>query len=87
MMCVNAGVAEGIEDFAMIHDDFGVPADRIDEWHRIIREQFVRLHTEFNVLQEFKDAQEELNGLELPELPSLGNLNLADVIESPYFFG
>ena len=71
----------------MIHDDFGVPADRIDEWHRIIREQFVRLHTEFNVLQEFKDAQEELNGLELPELPSLGNLNLADVIESPYFFG
>ena len=87
MMCVNAGVSEGIEDFAMIHDDFGVPADRIDEWHRIIREQFVRLHTEFNVLQEFKDAQEELNGLELPELPSLGNLNLADVIESPYFFG
>lgn len=87
MMCVNSGAAIGIKDFAMIHDDFGVHACFIDEWHRVIRSEFVNLHSNFNFLQEFKDAQEELTDLVLPELPGSGDLELTDVLESPYFFG
>ena len=87
MMCVNSGTAVGIEDFAMIHDDFGVHACFIDKWHEIIRREFVNLHAHFNFLGEFKDAQEELTGLVLPELPPNGDLDLTDVLKSPYFFG
>jgi len=87
MMCVNAGYAQGITDFAMIHDDFGVPARYIDQWHNIIRQEFVNLHTKFNILEEFKTIQEKLTGTELPELPTNGQLDLNHVLDSPYFFG
>lgn len=87
MMCINAGVAAGITSFAMIHDDFGVHACHIDQWHKIIREQFVKLHTEHDLLQSFKDEQMSRTGLELPELPARGTLDLTNVLKSPYFFG
>jgi len=83
-MCIEAGAAEGMTHFWMIHDDFGVHACDTERWHGIIREQFVKLHTEFNPLQVFKDAHEELVDVELP--PS-GDLDLSQVLESPYFFG
>lgn len=87
MMCVNEGYSRGMTSFAMIHDDFGVHACHIDEWHVVIREQFVRLHTDFNILGEFKDSQEELCDVELPDLPKLGDLDIYGVLDSPYFFG
>ncbi|ANS06226.1 RNA polymerase [Phage MedPE-SWcel-C56] len=87
MMCVNAGVAEGIEDFAMIHDDFGTHACHIDDWQRIIREQFVKLHTDHDVLHDFKTALEATTGLELDDTPERGTLDLRKVLSSKYFFG
>lgn len=87
MMCVNAGVRAGITDFAMIHDDFGVHACHVAEWHRIIREEFHRLHTEHDVLREFKKEHEERLGISLPEVPPRGDLDLSGVLDSPYFFG
>lgn len=86
-MCINAGLAVGIDNFAMIHDDFGTHACHIDEWHKIIREQFIKLHTDHDILQEFKDAQETHWGSDLPDLPAKGTLDLGSVAESPYFFG
>jgi DNA-directed RNA polymerase len=87
MMCINAGVQAGITSFAMIHDDFGTHACHIDEWHRIIREEFIRLHTDFDVLAAFKAEHEARHSIELPDLPAKGSLDLAGVAESPYFFG
>ncbi len=87
MMCVAAGVDEGISSFAMIHDDFGAHACEVDKWQRIIREQFVKLHSENNVLEDFKVVHEEVLGEELPSLPATGKLDIRDVIVSPYFFG
>lgn len=86
-MCINAGVEYGIEDFAMVHDDFGVHACYITKWNQIIREQFVELHTKWDVLAEFKAALELQSGLTLPPLPDKGSLDLAKVLESKYFFG
>jgi DNA-directed RNA polymerase len=87
MMCINAGMDAGITSFAMIHDDFGTHACHIDEWHKIIREQFLKLHTEFDILARFKAEQEDRTGLELPPVPSRGDLALGSVLESKYFFG
>lgn len=87
MMCVNAGLDAGITEFAMIHDDFGVHACYIDQWHKIIREQFVRLHTEFDILERFKTEHEERLEIELPPVPDRGSLDIKGVLSSPYFFG
>lgn len=87
MMCVDAGVEAGITSFAMIHDDFGVHACHVDEWHEIIRREFYKLHTQHSVLENFKRELEESTGLELPEVPASGSLDLSKVLESPYFFG
>jgi DNA-directed RNA polymerase len=86
-MCVNAGLDAGITDFAMIHDDFGVHACHVPKWHTIIREQFVRLHSDNDVLQQFKDEHEQRLGIDLPDLPARGSLDLQGVLASPYFFG
>lgn len=86
IMCVNSGVEQGIGSFALIHDDFGVHACDTDLWHRIIREQFVKLHS-IDLLRSFKAQHEERHGITLPELPPLGALDLNEVLVSPYFFG
>jgi DNA-directed RNA polymerase len=87
MMCINEGVERGIHSYAMIHDDFGVHASRVDEWQDIIRRTFVQLHTEHDILAEFKALHETRHDITLPDLPSKGTLDLNGVLESPYFFG
>ena len=87
MMCINAGVEAGMDSFAMIHDDFGVHACDTAAWHKIIREQFVKLHGTHDLLASFKAQHEERHGITLPELPAKGTLDIADVLVSPYFFG
>ncbi|WFG40883.1 RNA polymerase [Paracoccus phage ParKuw1] len=86
-MVVAEGARQGLTHFAMIHDDFGVHARHVDLWHSIIREQFIKLHGETDVLAEFKRQQEERTGLTLPDLPERGNLDLEAVRKSLYFFG
>jgi DNA-directed RNA polymerase len=86
-MVVEQGAKEGMTHFAMIHDDFGTHACYIDRWHAIIREQFVRLHTEHDILREFRDQQEERTGIALPDLPAVGTLDLSGVLKSDFFFG
>lgn len=86
-MVVSEGARRGITSFAMIHDDFGVHACHVDEWHEIIRDQFVKLHSQHNVLSEFKLQQEERTGIALPDLPETGTLDLDGVRKSLYFFG
>lgn len=87
MMSIVAGVEAGIDSFAMIHDDFGVHACDTEMWHGIIREQFVALHTEQNVLEDLKQELEALSEIVLPDLPETGKLDVTQVIHSPYFFG
>ena len=86
-MVVAEGARQGLTHFAMIHDDFGVHARHVDLWHSIIREQFIKLHGETDVLAEFKLQQEERTGITLPDLPERGNLDLGAVRKSLFFFG
>lgn len=87
LMCVNAGADAGMDAFAMIHDDFGVHACHVEQWHSIIRHEFVKLHTDFDFLVNFKQVHEDRHGVELPPPPPRGTLDLKDVLRSPYFFG
>ena len=86
MRTINRLYAEGIRHFAMVHDSYGVHACDVDLLNRILREEFVRIYSE-PVLQNFLNEQRQANpDLELPELPPTGNLDIREVIESPYFF-
>ncbi len=87
IMCVNAGVDEGINSFSIIHDDFGTHACDIDTWHNIIREQFVILHTENDVLQSLHEQLTAAGAKDVPEPPKQSDFDLNRVLLSPYFFG
>ena len=87
IMCINAGVAEGMDSFAMIHDDFGVHACDTERWFWIIREQFVKLYTEHDLLQEFKEQMDAALPKPLDPIPEKGSLDIQEVSRSLYFFG
>lgn len=80
-LVVNAAVAEGIDAFHMVHDDYGTHAADAAKLYRIIRQVFVDMYTEHDVLAEFHAAYPML-----PEPPAMGDLDLTAVLDSPYFF-
>lgn len=87
MMAVLASMGVGIEDFALIHDDFGTHAADTATFQRMIQETFVTLHKDHNVLAEFKRVHEERLGIELPDMPDTGDLDINEVLDAMYFFG
>jgi DNA-directed RNA polymerase len=87
MMTINAAAEHGITDFAMIHDDFGTHACDAEVLQTAIRTTFVALHSEQDILADFKQVHEERCGITLPDLPETGDLDINAVLESPYFFG
>lgn len=87
MMTVNRASEEDVQSFAVIHDDFGTHAANTEILHRAIREAFVDLHDNHNLLQAFKVEQEDRVDVVLPEAPAMGNLQVSGVLNSAYFFG
>jgi DNA-directed RNA polymerase len=49
-LLVNAAVAEGITSIATVHDIFGCLPAQAERFRRIIREQFVKMYAENDVL-------------------------------------
>jgi DNA-directed RNA polymerase len=78
--------AEGIRHFAMVHDSYGVHACDVDLLNRVLREEFVGIYSE-PVLQHFLDQQRKAHpGISLPDPPQTGDLDIQQVLSSPYFF-
>lgn len=86
MRTINTGTDEGITSWACIHDDFGTHAGKVDTLFRVLREEFVKMYTNTDPLQEFKLFHEAEYNITLPPLPKLGSLNINQVIDSKYFF-
>jgi len=86
MLTVVALKAAGLSDFAMVHDSFAVHACDVDLLARVVREQFIRLHTEFSLAKLYEDLRRQAPGIDLRPPPALGTLNLAEVMDSIYFF-
>lgn len=87
MMTLVKATKQGCTAFACIHDDYGTYASDTEELHIAIREAFLEMYSNHHPLLDFKVAMEERTGLMLPPVPRKGTLNLAEVLESPYFFG
>lgn len=81
--CIRAAKAKGITNLMMIHDDYGTTADRTQELYELIRDEFVKMYEGCDPIAEIA-AQFDLEGI--PPVPEKGNLDLAGVRQSPYFF-
>lgn len=81
---------EGMTDFAAVHDSFGVHACDIPKFTRIIREQFVKMYSEHDVLSEFLASAKPLISEEfqeeIPPVPAKGTLDLQGILENEFFF-
>lgn len=66
---------------AFIHDDFGVHAHDCQALYDILRQEFVAMYRDNDPLKDFMTRHP---GVVPP--PAHGNLNLNDVLESPFFF-
>lgn len=86
MLTVVALHAAGLSDFAMVHDSYAVHACDVDQMARVLRDQFIRVHTEFTLAKLYEDLKRQAPGIELPPPPALGTLDLADVMRAEYFF-
>ncbi|XP_022993982.1 DNA-directed RNA polymerase 2, chloroplastic/mitochondrial-like [Cucurbita maxima] len=79
--CKKAGL-----NFAGVHDSYWTHACDVDEMNRILREKFVELY-ETPILENLLEGfQQSFPVLDFPPLPERGELDLKEVLESPYFF-
>ncbi|CDF39188.1 unnamed protein product [Chondrus crispus] len=73
-------------NFAAVHDSFWTNAAHVDRMNAVLREQFVRLHSR-DLLDELRESfLIRYPGIEFPEVPARGQLDLDVVRDSPYFF-
>lgn len=90
MLTVNAAVDEGITDLALVHDSFGCLAPVAGRYNEIIREQFVQMYEQHDVLAEVLErAKCDLtvhNTQRLPDMVVPGDLNLKGVLDARYAF-
>ena len=87
-LTVNAAVAEGITSIATVHDCFGCLPSRAERFRRIIREQFVRMYEEHDVLAKvLQEARRDIGGEQLPdEPPERGSLDIEQVLDAEFAF-
>ena len=89
-LLVNAAVAQGITSVATVHDSCDCLAAQAERFRRIIREQFVKMYEDHDVLQEVldwarKELAENAKGL-LGKPPKNGSLNVKEILEAEYAF-
>lgn len=80
---------EGITNFAVIHDSFGVLAPDVDLMNKTLRESFVDIFHNKNLLKEFYDEiytqVSKDKRSEIPAVPEKGKLDVSQVMHSNYF--
>ena len=84
-LTIDKGVKVGIKDFAMIHDSYGVHAAHMPTLAKLLREAFVEMYVEHDVLEEYR--KEALKVLDVvPPVPAKGDLDIEAVRQSDFFF-
>jgi len=87
VLTILEAAGRGMQDLACIHDDFGTHAADTEELYDLIRITFVRMYCNKDWLLTWKKEMERLHtGLELPEPPEAGTLDVMQVLDSKYFF-
>lgn len=72
--------------FATIHDSFGVHACDVDELHYAIRDEFINMYTDDQLVGFRKQVLGYVPQAELAEPPSPGTLDLEDIRTADFFF-
>ena len=85
-MTLCAAEDAGIKHFAMIHDSYGSPLSQAQLMYDIVREQFVKMYTEHDVLSDFRECLQPLVDKPLPAPPEKDTLDLNVVKDSQYIF-
>jgi DNA-directed RNA polymerase len=90
MLTVNRALDEGIEDFAMVHDSYGVLAGKMDTLYMGLRQAFVDIYQN-DVMGDFLKSTtaglpEEVVTKLRAAMPKKGTFELESVKDSKYFF-
>lgn len=84
---VNRASAAGVTKFAMIHDSYGTTAGHTATLAEELREAFVAMYEENDVLEDFRlDVVPQHLREGIPTAPFVGGLDLQKVKDSTYFF-
>lgn len=78
---INAAEDASLGHLAFIHDDYGALAPDVVELHKLIRQTFVDMYGANHPMQQFANAY----GVQ-KEVPNAGELDIAQVLDSSYFF-
>ncbi|CAD8112182.1 unnamed protein product [Paramecium primaurelia] len=79
--CLKQGIT-----FAAVHDSYWTHACHVDKLNELLRDQFVRLHSQ-PLLEDLRDSfQRRFPHLEFPPIPERGQFDLEKVKQSVYFF-
>lgn len=76
---------DGFNDFVSVHDSFGTNANAVDSMRHHLLEAFIEIYQTDWLSHFHKGWQLEL-GIELPEPPDKGDLNIEDIRYSTYAF-
>lgn len=85
-MTVNKCLDVGIKDFAMVHDSYGTHSPNMEKMSELLREAFVEMYKNNDVLDELRTHTQKVLGCEVPEPPKQGKLDIDKVLKSKYFF-
>lgn len=90
MMSVAYACNNGVGSFAMIHDSFGTHAADTNMLAACLREAFVNLYTDLDVLEDFRQQiirqVDEAEQKKIKAVPPKGDLNIDEVRASDFFF-
>jgi DNA-directed RNA polymerase, mitochondrial len=88
MRTINAAHALGLRSFSFIHDSYGTHAGNAHALGIMLREEFVRMYSERDVLDDFAEGMrfELPPDADLLPLPKHGTLDLQAVLDSHFFF-
>ena len=79
-------VDAGIHHYAMIHDSYGSPVSQAKIMFKVVRESFVQMYTENDVLENFRQDMQNFTDKQLPPPPKKGDLDINLVLKSDYIF-
>ena len=87
MMSIDEASRQGVKNFSTVHDSFGTSLGEAITLQKIIRQQLVKLYTEYSPLEDFKNHAEMLIGEPIEiEIPSKGNLDIRCILDSKFVF-
>ena len=87
---VNLAYENGVRNFANVHDSFGTTAADVETLITCLKESFINVFTQTNVLQDFRDDVEaqlpEKLRHKLPQVPQQGDLEIENLRQCDFFF-